>query len=99
MQHNVEVCRVAIGALASLSAEYNGSTIELHPHQLVERNGATYLRAINPAKTRRADEPPSLGMFHLAGLANLRLTGEPFEPMPVGDLAAARPEDRVIATV
>ena len=95
----VGVCTVAIRARAVLKATYNGAEMTLHPHQLVERNDATYLRAVNPAKNRREDEEAALGFYHLAGMSEVVLEGRQFEPLAEERLAPARETDRVIESV
>ncbi len=95
----IALCTLAIERRAAVRVRYNGGIIELHPHQLVERNGATYLRAVNPAKARRSDEELSLGLFHLAGLSDLTLCGHGFEPLEGSMIEPARSTDRTVATV
>lgn len=51
-----------------LTARYNGQTLTLAPHALFSRHGDLFVSALNPAKSRRADDQPRLGMFKLAGL-------------------------------
>lgn len=95
----IALCTLAIERRAAVKALYNGETVELHPHQLVERNGLPYLRATNPAKARRVDEEPSLGFFHLGGLSDLTLCGHSFEPLDAAFTAPARETDAVIASL
>lgn len=106
MQHEVDtpegkaaICALAIERRLVLTARYNGVEVELHPHQLVERNGTTYLRAVNPAKSRRVDEDPALGFFHLGGIGDLALKPAVFEPLPAEATAPARDDDTVLATL
>ncbi len=93
----IALCTLAIERRAAVKARYNSAEIELHPHQLVERNGTPYLRAANPAKARRVDEVPSLGFFHLGGLSDLTLCGHSFEPLSGESTAPARDTDTVLA--
>lgn len=95
----VALCTLAIERRAAVRATYNGAEIELHPHQLVERNGTPYLRATNPAKARRSDEDPALGFFHLGGLQDLTLCGHGFEPLDPAYTGPARESDTVLATL
>jgi len=97
--YKIAICTLAIEKRAAVRATYNGAEIELHPHQVVERNGAPYLRATNPAKARRHDEDPALGFFHLGGLSDLTLCGHSFEPLADAQTAPARPTDTVLATI
>ena len=57
------------------------------------------MRAANPAKSRRADEEPSLGFYHLAGLAAIALREQAFEPLPDQAMAPARADDVVLETL
>jgi hypothetical protein len=106
MQHETEtiegraaICSLAIERRLVLAARYNGAEIELHPHQLVERNGVAYLRAVNPAKSLRSDEISALGFFHLGGLGELALRPRTFDPLPPASLEAVRDTDVVLATL
>lgn len=82
-----------------VSAIYNSGELRLAPHQVVLRNGAFYLGAFNPAKSRRVDEEPSLGHYKLEGLSGLTLLDEVFEPLADSALGPARPDDVVIASI
>ncbi|MCT2559792.1 hypothetical protein N0B51_12470 [Tsuneonella sp. YG55] len=95
----IALCTLAIERRAAIKARYNGAEVELHPHQLVDRNGTPYLRAANPAKARRIDEAPALGFFHLGGLSDLTLCGHSFEPLSAESTAPARETDTVLATL
>lgn len=95
----ISLCTLAIERRAAVKARYNSADIELHPHQLVLRNGTPYLRATNPAKVRRVDEDPALGFFHLGGLSDLTLCGHSFEPLPGPSTAPARDTDTVLASL
>lgn len=106
MQHDTNtsegkaaLCGLAIECRVALGARYNGAEVELHPHQVVERNGAMYLRAVNPAKGRRVDEDPALGLFHLDGLSDIALRQKTFDPLPVEAIAAARSTDVVRVSI
>lgn len=96
---NAAIFAVAIGARAVIEATYNGVTVELHPHQLVERHDVLYLRAVNPRKSRGADDVAALGLFHLAGLKDAKILGRSFQPLLPDSIAPARSTDRVIETI
>lgn len=82
-----------------ISAVYNSSTLTLAPHQIVLRNDAFYLGAVNPNKARRHDEEPTPGYFKIDGLSQVSLTEETFEPLPPEACLPAREDDRVIASL
>jgi hypothetical protein len=76
--------RLLIEAIATrrmIAADYNAQRIRLAVHLLFERRGELFAGALNPAKNRRSDEPPTLGYFKLKGLSNLALADERFEPL------------------
>lgn len=80
-----------------ISAVYNANTLTLAPHQIILRNDAFYLGAVNPNKNRRVDEDPSLGYFKIDGLSQVGLTEDSFEPLPPEACVPAREDDRIIA--
>lgn len=82
-----------------ISVVYNSSTLTLAPHQVVLRNEALYVCAVNPHKSRRVDEDPALGYFKIEGLSHISLTEETFEPLPSEACLPAREDDRVIASI
>lgn len=95
----VALCALAIDRRAAIRACYNGKAVELHPHQIIDRKGLAYLRAVNPAKARRSDEAPALGLFHLGGLSDLTLCGHGFEPLDRALVAPVRGTDTVLASL
>lgn len=99
LEDKVAILSLAIGQRVVVGARYNDKTIELWPHQLIERHGATYLRAVNPAKSRLRDDPATLGLFHLSGLSDLALKQAQFEPLPPDAIAPAREGDAVVTTI
>ncbi|MBX7536752.1 WYL domain-containing protein [Qipengyuania flava] len=82
-----------------ISATYNSSTLKLAPHQIVLRNNAFYLGAVNPNKSRRVDEDPALGYFKIDGLSDIALTREGFDPIPAENCAPVREGDQVIVAI
>ena len=82
-----------------ISAVYNSSTLTLAPHQIVLRNDAFYLGAVNPNKARRHDEEPTPGYFKIDGLTDVKITPETFEALHPEAMAPTRDGDRVIVTL
>lgn len=105
MQHetNFQTTQAVVGQAMHerlmIRAIYNASELTLAPHQIVLRNDALYLGAVNPKKNRRVDEEPSLGYFKLDGLSDLALTDERFEPLPAEACGPAREGDQVIVAL
>ena len=89
----------AIARLRLIVARYNGSEMRLAPHQLFVRHGDLFLRAFNPMKNWRSEEERRLGSFKLAGLSDIRLTEEEFEPLPDFDTAPPREDDQHLFAV
>ena len=83
-----------------LTARYNGQALTLAPHALFARRGDLFVSAVNLAKNRRSEDEPRLGSFKLAGLADVEVTGEPFEALPnAAALLAPADDDELILTV
>lgn len=94
--------RIVIEAIAKrllLRADYNGVPLHLAPHQLYERHGDLHIGAINTAKVWREGEAPRLGSFKLAGLRNLSLTADSFEPVAGLGQDLPREGDKLILAV
>lgn len=94
--------RTVIEAIAKrllLRAEYNGVVLTLAPHQLYDRHGDLHIGAINTAKVWREGEAPRLGSFKLAGLRNVSLTADPFDPVPGLSQELQREGDKLILAV
>lgn len=85
----LDVIVQAIRSKNTLQAQYNGTALTIEPYQVIVRNNAFYLGAINPQKKRRHDELPSLGFFRISGLTQLE-HGDTFEP----DVSIASGPDR-----
>lgn len=86
----------AIARRTAFAARYNGTVIRLAPHLLFERHDDLFVSALNMDKTWRSDEAPRLGQFKLAGLGDVALIDETFEPIEGFDQTAPRPGDTVI---
>lgn len=94
--------RIVIEAIAKrllLGADYNGVPLQLAPHQMYERHGDLHIGAINTAKVWREGEAPRLGSYKLAGLRNLTLSADPFEPEAGLGQDLPREGDKLILTV
>ena len=81
-----------------LTAHYNGLALTLAPHVLFARRGDLFVSALNLAKTWRSADERRLGYFKLAGLADVEVTGEPFEPLP-NSAALPRTDDELLLAV
>lgn len=82
-----------------ISGTYNSSRLTLAPHQIILRNEAFYLGAVNPNKARRHDEEPTLGYFKIDGLTDVKITPDTFEALASEALIPTRDGDRVIVTL
>ena len=89
----------AIARTRLLVAEYNGGMMRLAPHQLFSRHGELFVSAFNPDKNWRSMEDWALGNFKLAGLSNVALTEDPFEPLPGFDNSLPRDGDQALFAV
>ncbi|MBD3729073.1 MAG: hypothetical protein IE933_05140 [Sphingomonadales bacterium] len=72
----------AIARRRLVTAQYNGATLELAPHRLFTRHGELHLSAFNPNKNWRSEEERKLGHFKLAGLGDIAISEQDFEPLP-----------------
>ncbi|AZI34934.1 WYL domain-containing protein [Caenibius tardaugens] len=89
----------AIARKRLIHADYNGATMQLAPHQLFMRHGELFVSAFNPAKNWRSEEDWRLGNFKLAGLSNVALTEDPFDPLPTFDGSVPREGDQQLFAV
>ena len=72
----------AIARRRRVTAQYNGTTLNLAPHLMFERHGDLFVSALNIDKKWRSDEEPRLGNFKLMGLGSAAVLDEDFEPIP-----------------
>lgn len=86
----------AIAGKKVVEARYNGALNRLAPHLLFERHGDLFITALNMDKAWRSPEERRLGQFKLAGLVDVSITGDSFEPLPSFDGSAPKPGDTVI---
>ena len=89
----------AIARKRLIVAEYNGTRMHLAPHRLFSRFGELFLSAFNPHKNWRSEEEWRLGNFKLAGLSDIAVTEEPFEPLPTFDDTLPREGDQELFAV
>jgi hypothetical protein len=59
-------------------ADYNRSEAVLAPHSIEERHGEIYVKAVTLETDGRVPKVLKLGTFKLAGLTNIRLSGQSF---------------------
>ena len=94
--------RTLIEAIASkqmAAGVYNGSAILLAPHQLFARHGDLFVLALNTERTPREDSERRLGQFKLAGLSEVALTQETFEPLESFDPGPVRLGDEQLFSI
>ena len=84
----------AIARRRRITAEYNGTRLDLAPHLMFERHGDLFISALNMNKKWRSDEEPRLGNFKLIGLGAAAVLDEEFEPIP--SFMPAPPHDDAI---
>lgn len=92
-------CLQAIATRHLIQADYNGAELRLAPHLLFMRHGEPYIGAFNPGKAWRSDDERRLGYFKLAGLHNLMVIDQPFEPLETADTAPPRAEDQLVFAI
>ncbi len=102
MQHDLPeddgraLIAAAIASRRMIRARYNATDLTLAPHQIILRNNALYLGALNPAKARRSDELPALGHFKIDGLSDIGLTEQSFVALPPEFCTLPRETDQLI---
>ena len=89
----------AIARRMLLTGRYNGQTLTLAPHALFARRGDLFVSALNVAKNWRSADERRLGYFELAGLADVEVTGEPFETLPNSAALLAQIDDELLLAV
>ena len=83
-----------------VSAVYNGRALILAPHQLFERHGHLYVRAVTVEVDGEAPREAKIGTYKLSGLREAAGTRKPFRPQ-LGLLAAVEPHiaDTVVTAI
>ena len=106
MQHNSEMVKTveqkvieAIGRTRLIVANYNGTEMQLAPHQLFSRRGEFFVSALNTGKNWRSDEERRLGQFKVAGLSNVAVIESTFEPLESFDCSLPHEDDENIFAV
>ena len=92
-------CLEAIATRKLIRADYNGAELRLAPHLLFMRHGEPFIGAFNPGKAWRSEEERRLGYFKLAGLHNLALTDEGFEPLDGADTSPPREDNELLFAI
>ena len=89
----------AIARSMQQPARYNGQTLTLAPHALFARRGDLFVSALNVAKNWRSADERRLRYFKLAGLADVEVTGEPFEALPNSAALLTQTDDELLLAV
>ena len=89
----------AIARKRLVAANYNGDQMLLAPHQLFARHGALFISALNTARNWRDGDERRLGQFKLAGLSNVVLESDSFEPLATFDCKPPRQGDEHLFSV
>ena len=82
-----EIFREAIARKRCVQAVYNKRRMILAPHQLFERHGDLFVRAVTVEIDAQKPREAKLGTFKLSGLRELAITRKLFRAQP--DLVAA----------
>jgi hypothetical protein len=92
--------REGIARKRCVSAVYNKRQVIVAPHQLFERHGDLFIRAVTVEIDGQKPREAKLGTFKLSGLREVAITRKLFRPQP-DLLAAAEPHvaDKVLAAV
>ncbi len=89
----METNRIILEAIAlgtCIEAVYNRMKVRLAPHILYTRHDELYVDAVT---VEREGQPPreiKLGTFKLAGLREVALAAQPFQPEPIFDPAESK---------
>jgi hypothetical protein len=100
-QHPMDsIFREAIARKRCVQAIYNKRAMILAPHQLFERHGDLFVRAITVEIDGQKPREAKLGTFKLSGLKEVAITRKLFRPQ-ADLLAAAEPHaaDNVVTAV
>jgi hypothetical protein len=89
----------AIACRRLVTADYNGNQMCLAPHLLFARHDELFVSALNIKKNWRSDEERRLGAFKLAGLSNIAVTDDPFDPLPTFDNSVPREGDQQVFSI
>ena len=94
------VFREAIARKRCVAATYNKRRVILAPHQMFERHGDLFARAVTVEIDGQKPKEAKLGTFKLAGLRDVEITRKLFRPQ-ADLLASAEPHvaDNVLTAV
>jgi hypothetical protein len=84
----MEASRIFLEAIAlktSVEAVYNRMKLRLAPHILYTRHDELFVDAVTLERDGQPPREVRLGTFKLAGLSQIALAGQPFQPAPVFD--------------
>lgn len=85
---HMEINKLLLEAIAlkqCVEATYNRMRVKLAPHILYTRHDDLFIDAVTVERDGQPPREIKLGAFKLAGLADLRLVGRPFQPDAVFD--------------
>lgn len=82
-----ELLRRAIGLKLCAVATYNKALVKFAPHILYTRHDDPFVDAMVVERDGKPPREAKLGVFKLAGLKDVRLTADPFQPMRQFDAA------------
>lgn len=82
-QEREPLVALAIARRACLRGRYNGGEVLLQPSLLYRQHDALFLLAVTARRDGKPPREAKLGTFRLAGLNELSLTNEGFEPGPL----------------
>ena len=80
----------AIALKKCVLATYNRVEMKLAPHILYKRNDSLFVDAVAVEKAGQPPREVKLGAFNLAGLNDVMLADQHFEPEPIFDPAAEK---------
>lgn len=87
----MELLGETISNCRTIHATFNGGALRLSPHQVLVRKRSLFFAAFNAERSRRFDEEPTLGGYNLAGVSQLAVTDERFEPLPSFEMTGIHP--------
>ena len=89
----------AIALRKCVLATYNRTAFKLAPHILYTRHDDLFIDAVTVERDGRRPREVKLGAFKLAGLSDLALTDQIFQPEPLFDPVADKYADTTLFVV
>jgi hypothetical protein len=89
----------AIALRKCVAAQYNRMQVKLAPHILYTRHDEMFVDAVTIERDGNPPREIKLGSFKLAGLTEVKLGDQSFEPAPVFDPSAPRYEGSALFAV